>query len=476
MARSLEYRGSFWVRYLPGTLLVIVGFFFSADSELFLFGAAVFILFYHYFFSVSVPPVLLFIFFFQWFFNQGQLINSLIAGNKLAESFSPSGSINSVVFLSMLGTASFFLGMLIFVRKVPRISFEELKAFLLTIDVKRLLIVYLGFYALMIMGGGFVWLFLGIAQALYMFSIFRWSVFFLLFLTVFAQNRYKLVLLILILADFLLGFLSFWASFKDVVYVSFIAYWIFYFRTSILWRWTLPAMVLFMIYVGSLWSIIKQDYRNFLNRGTGAQVVYVGRGEALDRFVELASNADETDLGMGFDQLVVRLSWVGAFNRVYNHVPSHVPFEEGELWAQGITRPFMPRLLFPDKTILSDSKQLNKYSGLEVDEKNTSVSLSAIAGSYVDFGSVWMHLPLFLFGVFCGWVYKKVFDWSTYPAIAHALSVPLIFVVNINEQSIARIVASVVLYFVVVWAVSKVIKPMLRYIRPMPEFRPARLI
>jgi uncharacterized protein (DUF2062 family) len=69
----------------------------------------------------------------------------------------------------------------------------------------------------------------------------------------------------------------------------------------------------------------------------------------------------------------------------------------------GITRPFMPRLLFPDKKSLADSKELNKYSALGVDEKNTSISLSMVAGSYVDFGPRGMHFALLVFGLFCGW-------------------------------------------------------------------------
>jgi hypothetical protein len=472
MVKGREQSGSIWARYLPGVFLLVVGTFFSADAGLFLFGTAVFILFYSRFMDMTMPPVLLFLFFFQWFFNQGQMLYAAIDGVKLSDNFLPSESIGRVVLLGMIGTSVFFLGILAFWRRVPRISFAQFKAFLQSINIKRLIAVYLGFYVLLMLGGGFVWLFLGLAQPLYMLTFFRWSIFFILFCTAFAQDKYKALVLALILFDFALGFLSFWASFKDVVYTSFIAYWVFYFRTSSLWRWTLPALVAFMIYVGALWSIIKQDYRDFLNLGTGAQVVYVERSEAVGKFIDLVTNADGDAISQGLDQLILRMSWVGAFNKVYNHVPARVPFENGKLWQDGVTRPFMPRLLFPDKVSLSDSEQLNHYSGLKVDEKNTSISLSAIAGSYVDFGEVWMHVPLLLFGMLCGWVYKKVFDWSPHPVIGHALSLPMIFVVNINEQSISRVVAAVILYFLVVWFVSRfLVKPMMRYIRPAPAVR-----
>lgn len=460
-----QQKGSVLVRYGPIFVLTIASFL-SADPALFLFGVGVFSFFYLQFLDVKAPPIILFIFFFQWFFNQGQLVLALINGqHTLASMFIPSSSINTVYFLGMVGTACFFLGVLYFYRKVPKHSTEEIKRLALQINVDRLLIIYILLYLVQGSIQTAVYYLPGLAQPLTMLLTFKWSLLLLLVVAVFVNRRHTLSLFILISVDFVLGFTSFWASFKDVVYVSFIAYWIFYFRGSVLIRWTLPVIVVIMVYIGSIWTIIKQDYRQFLNSGTGIQTSLVTREQALDKFTDLAVSASNSDLEKGLDGLILRLSWIGAFNRVYNHVPARVPHQDGSLWLGAITRPFMPRLLFPGKTRLTDSKELNYYSGLDVDEKNTSISLSTIAGSYVDFGSVGMHVPLLLFGLFFGWIYLKLFSMASNYLFAHALSVPLIFIVNINEQSVNRTVSAVVLYLVIVWFICRFLqRPLLRFI------------
>jgi hypothetical protein len=91
--------------------------------------------------------------------------------------------------------------------------------------------------------------------------------------------------------------------------------------------------------------------------------------------------------------------------------------------------------------------------------------MSTIAGSYVDFGPYTMHIPLLLFGFFFGWIYKKVFDMSSNFLVAHSLTIPLIFLVNVNEQSINREVSSLVLYLLVVWFICKFFqRPLLRFV------------
>ena len=193
----------------------------------------------------------------------------------------------------------------------------------------------------------------------------------------------------------------------------------------------------------------------------------VSRGEAYSKLTELVSKVEPKDLDTGIEDLVTRLSWIGAFDAVYNYVPKVVRHTEGSLWMEGVTRPFLPRLLFPNKNTLADSKELNYYSGLHVDEKKTSISLSMVAGSYIDFGSYGMFIPIFLMGLFCGWIYRKVIRFGKYSVVGYALTMPMIYLMLINEQSINRICTSLVLYFLVVWFCSKfLLGPLLRFIIP----------
>jgi hypothetical protein len=429
-----------------------------------LFGALVFTFFYLAFFNVNTPPVILFLFFFQWFFNQGQLVQALRTGQSLSAIYVPANTIETVFYLGMIGTALFFLGVYIFFRKLKPHSLQEFRRLVLQMNVNRLLTLYLLTYPMLTLAVIMSQIVPGLAQPLVMLSYFKWSVFFLFFIAVPIHNKYKIPLIVIILFEFASGFGVFWASFKDVVYIAFVSYWMFYFRGNVLLRWTLPVIILLMVYLGSIWSTIKQDYRNFLTKAPKAQIT-LSRQQTLDKFTEMVSSVSEEDLNAGFDALIVRMSWIGAFNKVYNRVPARVPHEDGQLWAAAVTRPFLPRLFFPNKTRLTDSQELNYYSGLNVDEKNTSISLSTIAGSYVDYGDWGMHVPLFLFGLFFGWIYRKIFVMSANFVFAHALSIPLIFIININEQSINRMVSSLVLYFLVVWFICRFLqKPLLRFI------------
>lgn len=438
----------------------------SADTNLFLFGTAIFFFFYRYFFSIDMPPIILLLFFFQWFFNQGQLFYVLIDGGRTLESaFTPGKSISTVYYLGMIGTACFFLGALLFFRRIPKISFEGIRRIAGGINVDRALTAYLATYPLVGLGVLARFFLPELSQPVLMLITFRWSIFFVFFVAALVQRRQLFPLAAIVLTEFILGFTSFWATFKDVVYVSALAYWIFYFRETFLLRWVFPVVVVFMIYVGIIWTAVKQDYRDFLNGNSGAQVSRVDRVQAFERFGDLASTLSSQDLKTGFDALILRMSWIGAFNKVYNNVPNRIPHEEGKLWTEALLRPVTPRVFFPDKKVLLDSQELNYYSGLDVDEKNTSISLSTVAGSYVDFGAYWMHLPLFLFGCFFGYIYLSVFKMSRNPLVGHALSVPLIFIVNVNEQSVNRMVSSLVLYWLVVWAVCRFLQtPVLDFI------------
>lgn len=463
-------------RYAPIIVLMILGLF-SYDQPIYFFGIFVFMCFFNLLLNAHTPPVLLFAFVFEWFFNQGQLFEALLSGVSVTQIQGYQENIGRTILLGLIGTASFFLGIFVIARRVRTPSFQEIESFFRSVNLANLLRVYFAGYFMVLLFGGAIWRFPALVQPIFILTYFRWSIFFLLFCTVYFQGKFRGVLLVFILVDFILGFLSFFANFKDVIYFSFISYWIFYFQSSRRARILLVFTFLFAVYIGSLWSYVKQDYRNFLNGGTGAQTVRVGRVEAFNKLVDLTTSISSKEVGEGFDQLLLRLSWIGAFNSVHNHVPAKVPHTDGELWQQGVVRPFMPRAFFPDKKVLADSKELNLYSGLSVDEDNTSISLSMVAGSYVDFGEWGMHIPLFIFGLFCGWVYKKAVGWGRHPVVGYALTMPMIYLLIINQQSINRTVSSMVLFLLVLWFVSRfVVGPFLKFIlasekrrRPKPQ-------
>ena len=95
-----------------------------------------------------------------------------------------------------------------------------------------------------------------------------------------------------------------------------------------------------------------------------------------------------SSFGNATQGMLDRLSYVDFFAVVLETVPSQLPHENGALWLDAITRPFMPRLFFPSKTVIDDSERTNYYTGLGVAgaEEGTSISLGYVAESYIDFG------------------------------------------------------------------------------------------
>ncbi len=452
LSRVGNFRGT---DFLLAGLFVLPLLFLSEEPGLVLFGAIIFILMLYAFYSHTLPPVLLLTAFFQWFFYYAKLLVAITRGEPVSQIDYVSNTKPEIIFLGLLATASFFVGVFLTSRRTTVLSFKEMKAFCLGIDLRKLLSIYVSVYVLLFIAGNLIWILPGLTQPLFILLLFRWSIFFLLFITVFFQNRFKSVLLLLVLLDVLVSFISFFSNFKEVIYFSFLAYWVFVFQSSIRSKVVAAALVVITIFLGIYWTAIKKDYRDFLNKGTGGQVVLTSRAESYNKLLELAGTVDQARMEKSFDDLIERLSWVGAFDGVYKRVPAKVPHEEGALWMTGITRPFMPRLLFPDKKSLADSKELNKYSALGVDEKNTSISLSMVAGSYVDFGPRGMHFALLVFGLFCGWVYRRAVIWGRHPVIGYGLTMPLIYLMQINEQSINRMVSAMFLYFLVLWFVQR---------------------
>ncbi|CAN5373925.1 hypothetical protein BH09BAC3_BH09BAC3_13010 [soil metagenome] len=439
-------------------------------------GFLTLIFFVYLFYNKNLPPVILFSCFFQWLYMQGQLLDGLLKGITISKLDYVSYTKADVTFLGLIGTLLFFLGIYIVIRKVPVLAPVSFNNFLLSIRLHRLVRLYILIYIFLFLAGSLVWLFPGLSQPLYVLTYFRWSIFFLLFCAVFVHDKQKGTLLLIILVEIGLSFVSFFSTFKEVIYFSFLAYWIFYFRSSMFSRTSAMALILVTIYLGALWTTVKEDYRNFLNKGSGVQAVLTTRGAAYSKLLQLTSEVEDKDISQGFNALIDRMSIVGIFDAVYKRVPQKVPYEQGELWLNGITRPFMPRLFFPNKKVLTDSKELNYYSNLNIDEKSTSVSLSMMAGSYVDFGKWGMHVPLFLFGLFCGWIFMKAMRWGGHPVVGYALTMPMIYLLHINEESINRVVSSIVLYFLVLWFIKSFgLKTFMQYITETGSVKPITL-
>jgi hypothetical protein len=168
------------------------------------------------------------------------------------------------------------------------------------------------------------------------------------------------------------------------------------------------TVALLTLIVGLYWTAIKVDYRRFVSGGERTQTVVVGYGEALQKIVELVEQIESTQLEKAADDLAQRFAEIDMFSAVVAYVPSVRDHERGKLWFDAISRPFMPRIFFPDKAAINESMLTNYYTGLQMagSAEGTQVSMGYIADSYIDFGEFGMMGAIFLFGCFIGYSHR----------------------------------------------------------------------
>jgi len=171
------------------------------------------------------------------------------------------------------------------------------------------------------------------------------------------------------------------------------------------------------------WSAVKEDYRAFLNEGTGAQVVLRPLDERLAYLAEQTAEFDAQKLANGFELLFKRLSYIDFLAATMERVPKELPHEGGAHLAQAIMHILTPRILFPDKPVVpSDTQVTAYYTGLATaifSDENTSLSIGYLGELYIDFGVGGALLAAFLMGFVSGRCYRAIRDYPRTPAFVN---------------------------------------------------------
>lgn len=289
----------------------------------------------------------------------------------------------------------------------------------------------------------------------------QWVLLFLLFHSVMTQQGNYRLLAASVIIQMAVGVLGFFGGFKDVIFVLLVALT----SSRVLFRsWRLAAgvsVVVALVGLSIIWTTIKSEYREFLNQGTGQQVVYEPVKARFLKLAELIGNIDDTKIQTGLEQTILRLSYVKFFALTIANVPSEVPYENGALWIGAMKHVLMPRFLFPNKPALDDSAQTKHYTGLNVagQEEGTSIGLGYLAQSYIDFGKWGMFVPVFLLGVFYGSIYRY-FSSSKYKVLGLAMATAiLVFSAYKLEASNTKLVGGNLMGLLVMGLFVKVAGP-----------------
>jgi hypothetical protein len=212
----------------------------------------------------------------------------------------------------------------------------------------------------------------------------------LFILTFWCLSRKKHVglLLTIVLFDIISGLTGFFAEFKDSVLTFLVAAMAARPRVRIADVLMVSTAASLLLGIAVFWSEVKPGYREFLNQGSGQQVVAVPVSERLAYLADAAATMDGARLADGTDRLVLRHGYIEFLGLTMQYVPQTLRHEDGNLtWAvvQHIT---MPRVLFPEKPPLpNDTDIMVTYTGLpNFWTSETSISLGYLAELYVDFG------------------------------------------------------------------------------------------
>jgi hypothetical protein len=216
--------------------------------------------------------------------------------------------------------------------------------------------------------------------------------------------------------EILLSFSGFWSAFKDYILVAVGAFFTLNRKISAkAFIATLMTVVLtFLIFV--VWSASKGKYRAFLTGGARSQnVVQTNQLNNIAVLWDIVSedfNAENfsESFERGRDALIYRISYVEYFALALKQVPTFLPHENGQLLQNALEHVFKPRILFPDKKVIYDSDLTSKYTGISFAgrDEGVSFSLGYVPETYIDFGSIYMFIPIFFFGLLVGWMYKTL--------------------------------------------------------------------
>lgn len=177
----------------------------------------------------------------------------------------------------------------------------------------------------------------------------------------------------------------------------------------------------------SVYQGIKAEYREVVWKEeltTEQKVGLLGSLINLESFKSAFSF--DVEKNESLIQTMHRLNQGWQTSKVYNHIPEHVPFENGKAFANDVMSSFMPRFLWPEKREVNDYQRFNYYTGYGLN-KSTAMSMGVIGDFYLNFGKTGTVIAMFLFGYFIARVKRYFMHEFVYPNPINLIWLPFIF-------------------------------------------------
>jgi hypothetical protein len=397
------------------------------------------------------PPALMFVVAMHWLQAAAAIFYTDFFSASLADAFGGI-ELESATWLSLCGVLALAVGMRLGLLRAAPSRGEEIAAEGARIDIGKAFTAY-GIAFVLSFGCAIAAARIpGISQPLIMLGAVKWVFVFIVGYAVLEQRRGYLLLGLVVTLELGVGFLGFFASFKSVFFVLFVAL----VTSPLALRGRrlllLTSTALLLLLLGTVWTAVKSDYREFLNQGFRSQEVLVPVEERVGKLGDLLDGFNAQQLGEGFQTMILRISYVQFFALTIKNVPANLPYENGALWADAIKHVLTPRLFFPDKAAIDDSARTSLYTGMDVAgaEQGTSIGIGYFAESYVDFGPTGMFIPIALVGAGLGCMYRMLVIKARYKLIGGAIVTSItVFGASTIETSNMKVIGGVLTMFLV---------------------------
>jgi hypothetical protein len=385
------------------------------------------------------PPVLLCGCIFQWLQATAAVFYTNHYGETLDEAFG-SNVLSVATWLSLLAVPVLAVGIRCGLFAAGNSQKSELESDAAKMDVRKIAVLYaaIAIVATGLTAGAFH--FTSITQLLLAIASLKWAAVFLLCYTVLHQRQGYGLLLACIGVEFALGLFGVFANFKSVFFVLVVA--AMSSSAALRGRRLVATSVCFVLLfiMGVVWSAVKMDYREFLAATETGNDEVIPIERKFGKLADLIESVTWENFTDGMDALIMRISYVNYFAMTVENVPARVPYANGALWNGAIMHILTPRLLFPDKPSLDDSERTRTYTGLEVAgmESGTSIGIGYVGESYVDYGPIWMFVPIFFLGLLYGLIYRFFIMRTRYKLIGASLAVSAL-VFNAYEIEVSNV-------------------------------------
>ncbi len=409
------------------------------------------------------PPILLFIFVLPWLQGAIASFHANWLGMSVDDFAQFPADTRTAILLTQAGLLTHAVGLRVGAGPWRRHDAHLMREQALALPMRRWGQGYVLAWGVSFAALTFAWFVPGLSQILLALPTLKWAFYFMLAYAAFCgAPGGKHIFAAAFLVELAFGIGAFFSDFKTVIFVTTFAAVASGRRMTAKRLVSIGALAMLVLALAIVWTAVKGDYRRIVSEGQAAQIVSLDYTARIGQLAGLVAELDASALSGAFDKLLRRITYVELFGATIDYVPNYVPHQRGAILWDAVSRPFMPRLFFPDKAIIEDSVRTNEFTGMKVSgaEQGTSISLGWVAEAYIDFGRYGMFLSILAIATLCGAIYRGFMRWQpTRGLLGAALATAILQGAGFLETSITKLFGSMIVSLLMAWLLVKLVLP-----------------